>query len=42
MNAAKARIRRHATYIDADIAGIRRTLEALYTIDEDELDTEVV
>ncbi len=29
-------------YIDADIAGIRRTLEALYTIDDDELDTEVV
>jgi integrase/recombinase XerD len=29
-------------YIDADILGIRRTLEALYTIDDDELDTEVV
>ena len=28
-------------YIDADIVGIRRTLEALYTIDEDELDIEV-
>jgi len=27
--------------IDADIAGIRRTLEALYTIDDRELDIEV-
>ena len=29
-------------YIDADLPGIRRTLEARYTIDEDEIDTELV